>query len=72
METEKKIFNHSLYDSESIKKAVTEYEKAFGKEVVFKVKKIGKYSEVFFIFKKSKPEGFLDEFSNFLLSLNID
>ncbi len=69
----KKIkFNYNLYSQQSIKKAIDEF-RGSNQDIKFKFKRIKGYMEVIINYSNSKVvnEEFVNEFSNYLLFLNI-
>lgn len=64
-------FNKNLYSPQSVKEAVKEYRAAYGKEVDFKIKHERDYTEVAIAAQAEIKEDLSNEFSNYLLFLNI-
>lgn len=64
-------FNKNLYSPKSIKEAVKEYKAAYGEKVSFKVKPGRDYAEVAITSQTEIEEDLLNEFSNYILFLNL-
>ena len=64
-------FSRDLYSRESVKKAVQEYQNAYGSRIGFKLKNSGGYSEVAISAPEKVGSELFDEFSNFVFFLNI-
>jgi hypothetical protein len=72
MTTKTLRFNRNLYSQASIKKGVFEYQNAYGKGIKFQIKNIKNYTEVVMQTSEGDADKLADEFSNFLLFININ
>ena len=64
-------FSQKLYSPESVRAAIWEYRRAYGAEIKLKLKNSGGYAETAVSIPEALDKNIFDEFSNFVLFLNI-
>ncbi len=73
METNAQLlrFNSALYSKESLRRTIKEFRGIYAPEIFFKMTQKGKYFEVGIVSEKKLENGFVEEFLNYSLFLNI-